>query len=94
MLRKNGEYQIVRRGTDGRIFVGLASNSTTINSIDTGITAALNTWTHIAVTFDRGDVAIYANGVETQEARRSNRPMLSREGSLRPWPRRSKSRTS
>ena len=66
ILSKQGEYEIWRRG-DGRIMVNLAAGGSLV-TINTNRTAVQNQWTHVAVTFDRGAVKVYVNGVEVSAA--------------------------
>ena len=62
LVNKEGEYEVARY-PDGTIRWAFANTSPGWTFINTGVTAPLNAWTHIAVTYDAGVVRTYANGV-------------------------------
>lgn len=61
ILVKEGEY-VIARYPNGTIQWGFANSNPGWNFVNTGYVAALNQWTHIAVTYDNGTVKTYANG--------------------------------
>ena len=61
ILRRVGEYELIRRA-DGGIDVGLANGGSLVYT-DTGISAAADQWKHLSVSFDRGDVSVYEDGL-------------------------------
>ncbi|MGC9400243.1 MAG: LamG-like jellyroll fold domain-containing protein [Anaerolineae bacterium] len=61
LINKEAAYQIARF-EDGTIRWAFANTDPGWNWTDTGCTAPLNTWTHIAVTYDHGAVVTYKNG--------------------------------
>jgi len=60
VISKEGEYQF-GRFPDGTIRWAFG-NDPGFNWVNTGYVVPLNTWTHVAVTFDNGAVKTYANG--------------------------------
>ncbi|HET6978752.1 MAG TPA: LamG-like jellyroll fold domain-containing protein [Pyrinomonadaceae bacterium] len=61
IVNKEGEYEIARF-SDGTIRWAFANSAPGWTFIDTGFVAPLNQWTHIAVTYNNGQVKSYANG--------------------------------
>ncbi|MCA9228747.1 MAG: LamG domain-containing protein, partial [Planctomycetales bacterium] len=63
ILNREGEYELARFA-DGTIRWSFENTSPGFGPWhDTGYVAPLNTWTHIAVTYNAGQVLTYANGV-------------------------------
>jgi len=58
---KEGEY-VLARFPDGSIQWGLANTNPGWLFVNTGQTAPLNQWTHVAVVYDNGTVKTYLNG--------------------------------
>lgn len=61
IVNKEGEYEIARFA-DGTIRWAFANSNPGWTWIDTGYVAALDEWTHVAVSYDNGTVRTYANG--------------------------------
>ncbi|MFN0040815.1 MAG: LamG-like jellyroll fold domain-containing protein, partial [Burkholderiales bacterium] len=61
IVNREGEYEVARFD-DGTIRWAFANANPGWTWINTGYVAALNQWTHIAVTYDNGVVSTYANG--------------------------------
>jgi RHS repeat-associated protein len=61
IVSKEGEYLLVRF-PNGSIRWAFANTTPGWAFIDTGATAPLNQWTHVAVTYDSGVVKTYING--------------------------------
>src|SRR5678815_376732 len=58
---KEGEY-VIARFPDGSIQWGFANTNPGWQFVNTGQTAPLNQWTHIAVVYDGGTIKTYING--------------------------------
>ncbi|MBC8422435.1 MAG: hypothetical protein H8E01_00230, partial [Chloroflexi bacterium] len=61
LFYKDDEFQIVR-AQDGRILSKFNNDDPGYSYVDTGYTAPLNQWTHVAVVYDAGVVQTFANG--------------------------------
>lgn len=61
IINKEGEYEIARF-SDGTIRWAFANSAPGWNFIDTGFVAPQNQWTHLALTYNNGEVKTYANG--------------------------------
>jgi len=61
IVNREGEYEIARFG-DGSIQWAIKNSNPGWNWRSTGLTAPLNTWSHVAVTYDHGTVTGYLNG--------------------------------
>jgi hypothetical protein len=61
LVGKEGEFGVARF-TDGTIRWAFANTDPGWKWIDTKAIASLNTWSHVAVTFDNGTVTTYLNG--------------------------------
>lgn len=61
IINKEGEYEVARFN-DGIIYWAIATANPGWTWISTGFTAPLNTWSHIAVTYDGSSIKTYANG--------------------------------
>ncbi|MCA9062978.1 MAG: right-handed parallel beta-helix repeat-containing protein, partial [Planctomycetaceae bacterium] len=63
ILSREGEYQVARF-TDGTIQFAINTVGNGYNWVNAGYVAALNEWTHIAVTYDGANAKVYANGTQ------------------------------
>ncbi|MCC3157863.1 hypothetical protein LJ737_11490 [Hymenobacter sp. 15J16-1T3B] len=61
IVNKEGEYELARFA-DGTIQWALANEKPAWNWINTGIVAPANTWSHVALTYNAGEVRVYLNG--------------------------------
>lgn len=61
IVNKEGEYELAR-WADGSIQFAIANTSPGWAWINTGYVAALNKWTHVALSYYNGVIALYANG--------------------------------
>jgi RHS repeat-associated protein len=61
ILNKENEYEM-QRFADGSIQCAFQNSSPGWAWINTGVSAPLNTWSHIAITYDNGVVTTYLNG--------------------------------
>ncbi len=62
IINKENSYEIAR-AQNGNIIWAFANSTPGWNWIDTGINTALNTWSHITLTYAGGVVKTYLNGV-------------------------------
>ena len=61
IVNKEGEYELLRY-PDGTIRWAVANQSPGWASVNTGVVAPLNVWTHVAFTYDGASGKTYANG--------------------------------
>ena len=61
IVGREGEY-LLSVGSDNKIYYAVASANPTWTWIASGYKVSLNQWTHIAFTFDNGEIKLYANG--------------------------------
>jgi len=66
IANKEGEYEF-SRWDDGTIRWAFANTDPGWAWTTTGFVAPLNTWTHVAVTYDNGLVTTYGNGVQVHQ---------------------------
>ena len=65
IINKEGEYE-VGLDSDGSLKWAFANTNPGWAWHDTGVVISVNTWTHIAVTYDNGTITSYVNGVAVE----------------------------
>ncbi len=62
IFNKEGEYELARDASTGRLMWAVANAANSWAWMILGILSQTNTWTHVAMTFSNGAISIYANG--------------------------------
>ncbi len=75
IIAKEGQFAL-GRFADGSINVAIASASDAFSWVDTGYDLALNTWTHLSLTYDEsaGRIQLFVNGDLVSEMTHANIP--------------------
>ncbi len=67
IVNKEGEYEIARYA-DGSLRYAIATSTATWSWVNTGANLPLSEWSHIALTFDAGQIRVYVNGILVHSA--------------------------
>ncbi|MFC6225873.1 LamG-like jellyroll fold domain-containing protein [Hymenobacter artigasi] len=81
IVNKEYEYEVARF-PDGSIRCYFNNATAAVDWVSTTITAPLNTWTHIALTYDNGVVTAYLNGVASGTTYQGSGAIIYRGGEL------------
>jgi RHS repeat-associated protein len=81
ILNKENEYEMARF-PDGQIYCAFYNTNPGWNWVSTGLTAPLNTWSHIAITYNNGVVTPYLNGVQAGQVYRGSGAITYNQGEL------------
>ena len=61
IISREGEY-LLSVGSDNQIYYAIANTNPRWTWIGTGYTVSVNQWTHIAFTYNNGEIKLYGNG--------------------------------